>query len=109
MRINRDNLQEGMFLETLQRGEEDLGFVIKKEGILYAQFNQCTVQIQSHFNKQLFAKGFEGDHVMSVRMATEIDHFCNPKNAPLICSREFKEDFQRNYQQTSGSKRKRLS
>jgi hypothetical protein len=91
MRISRENLKPGMFLETLKRGVDDLGFTTVKYGVLWVDFNECSFQVQSYFDKNLLAKGFEGDHVMSIRLPLEDKHFLFPKTAPIIASREVAE------------------
>ena len=85
--MTRDDLQPYMFLETALRGTDDLGIIIEKNGILYVQFNQCELQVQPYWNKNLFSKGFEGDHVLSIRMGSEPEHFYSPKTAPVIWER----------------------
>ena len=47
--MNRKDLQPYMVIETALRGEEDLGKVIDKKGILYARFKDCEFQINSMF------------------------------------------------------------
>lgn len=84
-----------MIIETLQRGINDLGWIVdNKEKGLVVCFKDCEFQVNSYWDNNLFSKGFEGDHIMSVRLPKGHEHFTNLKLSPVLWRRFEQTDYE---------------